>query len=122
LAPAIHNFISESLGLPYHFGLADTPDIASFVDQFRSPEWVGAVVTLPHKCTVIPLLDIADQHVQALRACNGIWKKPDGSLVGTNTDWRGIYGSLLSASEEGMHKPAMIVSKLMSALRAGSQY
>ena len=90
--------------------MADTPDIKSFVQNFRSEEWVGAVVTLPHKISVIPLLDEADDHVKALRACNGMWKKADGSIVGTNTDWRGIYGSLVSAPKPDRECPALIVS------------
>lgn len=109
LAPVIHNFIAQSLSLPWSFGLADTPDIESFISTFRSPTWVGAVVTLPHKRTVIPLLDETDEHVKALRACNGIWKTPEGKLVGTNTDWRGVYGSLMAATEEGRGKPALII-------------
>ncbi|KAK0440917.1 uncharacterized protein EV420DRAFT_1580887 [Desarmillaria tabescens] len=75
----------------------------------RDPSWVGAVVTLPHKRSVIPLLDEADEHVAALRACNGIWKTNDGKLVGTNTDWRGVYGSLIAATEEGKEKPAIVI-------------
>lgn len=55
------------------------------------------------------MLDETDEHVKALRACNGVWKKPGGSLVGTNTDWRGIYGSLVAVSEKGRGKPALII-------------
>jgi quinate dehydrogenase len=109
LGPVIHNFIAKAIHLPWHFGLADTADIGAFVAQVRRPNWAGAVVTLPHKRTVIPFLDEVDDHVRALRACNGVWKRPDGSLVGTNTDWQGIYGSLVATTENGRGKPALII-------------
>jgi quinate dehydrogenase len=109
LGPAIHNFIAQAIELPWNFGITDTPDIEAFISQLREPDWVGAVVTLPHKRTVIPLLDDVDDHVKALRACNGVWKRPDGSLVGTNTDWQGIHGSLIAATNDGRGKPAMII-------------
>jgi len=109
LGPVIHNFITEAISLPWHFGIADTPDIDAFVSELRQPDWVGAVVTLPHKRTVIPLLDNVDDYVRALRACNGVWKRLDGSLVGTNTDWQGIYGSLVAATDDGRGKPALII-------------
>jgi|SRR5882762_2710817 len=109
LGPVIHNFITEAICLPWHFGIVDTPDIDAFISQLRQPNWVGAVVTLPHKRTVVPLLDDVDNHVRALRACNGVWKRPDGSLVGTNTDWQGIYGSLIAATGDGRSKPALII-------------
>lgn len=109
LGPVIHNFISKSINLPWDFGIADTPDIGAFIAQLRQPDWVGAVVTLPHKRTVIPLLDEVDDHVRALRACNGVWKRGDGKLVGTNTDWQGIYGSLIAETKEGKGKPALII-------------
>lgn len=109
LSPVIHNFIAQSIDLPWNFGLTDTPDIDAFISELRRPDWIGAVVTLPHKRTVIPLLDDVDNHVRALRACNGVWKRPDGSLVGTNTDWQGVRGSLTAATNDGQGKPAVII-------------
>ncbi|KAK0203164.1 hypothetical protein DFS33DRAFT_1455195 [Desarmillaria ectypa] len=55
------------------------------------PSWVGAVVTLPHKRTVIPLLDDADEHAKALRL------KME------------VYGGLVSATEQGKGKSAMFI-------------
>lgn len=79
--PSPHNLIAESINLPWSFGLANTPAVSSFKLQFREPSLVWAAVALPHKRTVIPILEKSDEHVKALGAGGAIWKTSDGRLV-----------------------------------------
>jgi shikimate dehydrogenase len=55
------------------------------------------MVTVPHKQTVMPLLDKIDATAAAIGAVNCIVKR-DGSLTGFNTD---VYGFTRSLSEAG---------------------
>jgi len=46
----------------------------------------------------MPHLDDLDDLATTLGACNNVYVAPDGTLRGTNTDWRGVKGCLLNAS------------------------
>lgn len=65
----------------------------------------GINVTIPHKETVIPMLDKVDEEAQGIGAVNTIEVSQEG-LVGHNTDGRGFLASLL---EKGVDPSAMRV-------------
>lgn len=65
------------------------------IDNFR-----GAVVTMPHKRTVLPLLDAAGPQAQATGACNVLRREPDGSLVGGMLDGEGMIAALAAAGHQ----------------------
>src|SRR5450631_2280792 len=50
----------------------------------------GALVTMPHKVTVVALLDEVTPTVKIAGACNAILKRPDGSLLGDMFDGTGF--------------------------------
>ena len=63
------------------------------VRSFRDADFMGACVTLPHKQTVIPLLDELSETAQAVGAVN--WIIPEnGRLVGHNTDSPGVLRAI----------------------------
>lgn len=68
---------------------------------------------MPYKKAIIPYLDEMDTLVTKIGACNNVYLTPEGKLRGTNTDWRGIKGCLLSGTKsgenEGRGKPALII-------------
>ena len=68
---------------------------------------------MPYKKTIMPLLDELDPLAITLGACNNVYLTKEGKLRGTNTDWLGIKGCLLSATNDGEDKgrgqPALVV-------------
>ncbi|KAI4721899.1 shikimate [Aureobasidium sp. EXF-10727] len=109
IAPIMHNYICKSLQKPWTFVATEAPTIEAAMALMTAPDFAGAVVTMPYKKTVMTHLDGLDPLAVKLGACNNVYITADGKLQGTNTDWRGIKGCLLAASDKGVGKPAMIV-------------
>lgn len=109
IAPPMHDCIARSLGYDWKFIAQECPTVQDMMALFRAPSFAGGVVTMPYKQTIMPHLDALDDLAIVLGACNNVYRTPNGKLRGTNTDWRGIKGCLLNASEKGRGKPALIV-------------
>lgn len=103
-APSIHNYIAETLGLPWEFSNRECPTLQDVMALFRAPDFAGGVVTMPYKKTIIQSLDELDPLVTTLGACNNVYLTKEGRLRGTNTDWRGIKGCLLSGTPDGRNE------------------
>jgi quinate dehydrogenase len=113
IAPSMHNLIAKSLSLPWTFISQECPTIQDVFAIFRAPTFAGGVVTMPYKKEIISHLDEVDSLVTKLGACNNVHLTKEGKLRGTNTDWRGIKGCLLSGTPGnqnlGKGKPALII-------------
>lgn len=73
-------------------------DLAEVVGGLRRiGNFRGAVVTMPHKRAVLPLLDAATSQARATGACNVLRREPDGSLVGDMLDGEGMVAALAAA-------------------------
>lgn len=109
----LHNYVANSLGHPWKFINQECPTVEDAVALFRAPTFAGGVVTMPYKKTIMPFLDELDPLATNIGACNNVYLTKDGKLRGTNTDWRGIKGCLLSGtltgSNEGKGKRALII-------------
>ncbi len=100
LSPVIHHAALEAVGLrgqyrPYPIppapeGIAKLKEI---LEQLRTGELHGLNVTIPHKQTVIPLLDGLTSTARAIGAVNAI-SCEEGRLVGDNTDAPGFLADL----------------------------
>ena len=93
LSPAMHNAALAASGidavyLPFH-----APDIIAAVTGIRGLDVQGVSVTIPHKETVMELLDSIDPVAEKIGAVNTIINK-DGVLKGFNTDWLGATSAL----------------------------
>ncbi|KAK6212386.1 hypothetical protein LQW54_005339 [Pestalotiopsis sp. IQ-011] len=116
-APPMHDHIARTLGLPWTFTNAECPAVGDAAALARSPGVAGLVVTMPYKHAIVAAADLAlDERAAAIGACNNVAR--DGTkLVGGNTDWAGIRGSLLEAEEVSRdksgsgtaHPPALLV-------------
>ncbi|KAF3010854.1 hypothetical protein E8E13_009048 [Curvularia kusanoi] len=114
IAPTMHNSITSSLNLPWTFHATECPTLESLMTLARDPATAGLVVTMPYKTAVMPHLDALDELAVQIGACNNVYRDPTDPtrLRGTNTDWRGIVGSLLEKSPDNapvLNKPALIV-------------
>lgn len=114
IAPTMHNFITSSLNLPWTFHATECPTLDSLITLARDPATAGLVVTMPYKTAIMPHLDALDDLAVQIGACNNVYRDPKDPtcLRGTNTDWRGIVGSLLEKSPGNKpvyDKPALIV-------------
>ncbi|EXJ86763.1 shikimate dehydrogenase [Capronia epimyces CBS 606.96] len=116
IAPAMHNFIAASLGLPWTFSAVECPTVEDMMKLFRAPTFAGGVVTMPYKKAVMAHLDELDELATTLGACNNVYLNSEGKLCGTNTDWRGVEGCLRNATANANanavvtpKKPALII-------------
>lgn len=66
---------------------------------------------MPYKQSIIPHLSGLDKQADLIGAVNNVYVSNDGKLRGTNTDWEGVRGCLLSATgaEAGRGKPALVI-------------
>jgi shikimate dehydrogenase len=95
-SPLMHSFWLEKLGIEGEYGRSHltTADLPAFFEQRRAdPNWRGCNVTLPHKQSVMPLLDRIGPLAEAIGAVNTIVPR-DGLLIGHNTDAPGFLEPL----------------------------
>jgi shikimate dehydrogenase len=85
------------LDIHYEAWERDPTQLGDVVNDLKKPQNVGANVTVPHKETVLPLLDEIDYLARSIGAVNTIVKKDD-DLVGFNTD---AYGFIEALEKEG---------------------
>ena len=92
LSPAMHNAAFAKLGLPHRYELKETTDdqLAATLDRIRRDDDVlGANVTIPHKESVLRLLDEVDDAARRIGAVNTIVSR-GARLIGHNTDKYGF--------------------------------
>ena len=101
LGVALHDAGYRELGLDYKYVAFGTNDIKTAVSGFRDLGFRGFGVSMPHKATVIDLVDDVNEDVVAIGACNTV-VNDGGKLSAYNTDWRGAVDAL---AEAGCSKP-----------------
>ncbi len=96
-SPAIHNFWLEKLGMAGEYRatrVASDGLAAYFAERRDDPDWRGCNITMPHKQTVLPLLDRIEPLAKRVGAVNTVHRAKDGALVGRNTDVAGFLEPL----------------------------
>jgi len=104
VSPMMQGAAFAAARLPHSYVLIDMADVEEFVnsDLWKDKVFGGCSVTIPHKQAIIPHLDQLTDAAQAIGAVNTvIVKKPIAgeagstrTLIGDNTDWRGIFNPL----------------------------
>ncbi|MEM1008820.1 MAG: shikimate dehydrogenase, partial [Myxococcota bacterium] len=93
----LHNAAYRACGLDEAFVFVANHVIPEQLPQAiqgaRAMGFRGITCTIPHKSSVIPLLDSLGPAAQQLRAVNTVVQQ-EGALHGTNTDWYGIFEPL----------------------------
>lgn len=100
-SPLIHTHWLKVLGMEGDYirthvtadGLADY-----LLARRGDPDWRGCNVTMPHKETIIPLLDRLDPLAARIGAVNTVIPETDGTLTGYNTDAPGCFEPLAALS------------------------
>jgi shikimate dehydrogenase len=112
-SPVIHKHWLGQLGIEgdYQRTRVAPEDLADFLAERRSGmNWRGCNVTIPHKETIIPLLDRLDPGAEAIGAVNCVvpanllpatGRGTSGALVGYNTDIDGVAAALDDTELEG---------------------
>lgn len=82
-----------NLGITYEAWPTAPEELEPRVTALRAPEIVGANVTIPHKETIVPMLDKVDDLARTVGAVNTI-VNDNGRLLGHNTDVEGAVEAL----------------------------
>jgi shikimate dehydrogenase len=104
LSPLLHNTAFEALGLNASMSAFDIEpqSLNEALQGFTTMEFGGINVTIPHKESIIPLLDEIDEEASIIGAVNTV-KFQDGKTIGYNTDAFGFLQTLepIRSSIEG---------------------
>ncbi|XP_035818755.1 shikimate dehydrogenase 1 isoform X6 [Zea mays] len=97
-SPILHNEAFRSVGFNAVYVPFLVDDLAKFLDTYSSPDFAGFSCTIPHKEAAVRCCDEVDPVARDIGAVNTIVRRPDGKLVGYNTDYVGA----ISAIEDGI--------------------
>ncbi|KAL7267978.1 3-dehydroquinate dehydratase (3-dehydroquinase) [Rhizina undulata] len=107
-SPALHNTLFNAMGLPHEYTLFESEDVAATKEILDSPDFGGASVTIPHKVSVMPFLDLISEDATIIGAVNTIVPLSTSTgrkLVGYNFDWYGISTSLYRGGVKDLDAP-----------------
>ncbi|CAD6267657.1 unnamed protein product [Miscanthus lutarioriparius] len=97
-SPIVQNQAFRSVGFDAVFLPFLSDDLVKFLSTFSAPDYAGFSCTMPHKETALRCCDDVDPIARDIGAINTIIRRPDGKLVGYNTD----YSGAISAIEDGI--------------------
>lgn len=101
-SPQIHARLGE-----YRYALYEK-EPEELEDFLKNGDFTGLNVTIPYKKAVIPYLDELSPRAKALGAVNTVVRRPDGSLIGHNTDFFGFEVMLRTGGVSVSGKKALV--------------
>jgi len=107
LSPVMHNAAFRQIGYGGVYVAFRVTDLAGAVAGLRSLRIHGCSVTIPHKVTVMDLLDHVDPTARRIGAVNTIVNE-NGRLVGFNSDSPGAMAALLERTPVAHRRVAVI--------------
>jgi shikimate dehydrogenase len=95
-SPMMHNYWMRQTGLNgTYVPLAIKPgSVEAALRGLHPLRFSGVNVTIPHKLNAMRVVDDLDPIARKIGAVSCIHVRDDGSLFGTNNDWRGFLGNL----------------------------
>jgi len=110
VSPAMHNAAFRKLGLNYVYlpFRVSRDRLAGAVEGIRALHIAGMNITIPHKVSIIPLLDEVDPLAQRIGAVNILHNK-DGRLTGGNTDADAFLRMIKEHGIDGPGLPAVVL-------------
>jgi shikimate dehydrogenase len=99
LSPRMHQAAFNELSIEASYELWETPrdKLEEKIASLRSPNIMGANITIPYKEDVVSLVDACDPNAARIGAVNTI-VNCEGSLIGYNTDAWGLIKALIEYS------------------------
>jgi shikimate dehydrogenase len=111
-APMIYNPYFDSIGLDaavVPMGVTREDGPAALPAIFRMTNVVGALITMPHKVQVVPMLDKVSRAVAVCGACNAVKRGRSGRLVGDMFDGEGFARGVLRKGQAIKGASALVV-------------
>ena len=102
-SPSIHSMLGN---YSYILFEKEPEELEAFL---KSGEFDGLNVTIPYKKAVIPYLDHLSPIAKRLGAVNTIVRKPDGTLIGHNTDYFGFSAMVAKSGVPVAGKKALVL-------------
>lgn len=102
-SPQIHRFFGD---YPYTLFEKEPEELEAFL---RNGDFTGLNVTIPYKKAVLPYLDDLTPTAKRLGAVNTILRRPDGSLLGHNTDLHGFQYLLQKSGLDVRGKKVLVL-------------
>ena len=97
LSPVMHNLAFSARGVNAVYLAFETRDMEGAIRSMKALGIKGMSITIPHKSSVIPLLDGMDPLAEKIGAVNTIVNR-GGRLTGYNTDAFGALKALEQAA------------------------
>ncbi|WP_057764893.1 shikimate dehydrogenase [Cytobacillus praedii] len=110
MSPAMHNDLFQAYGIDAHYQPLHVrrENLKEAVIGLKAIGTAGFNITIPHKETIIPLLDKLDPLAEAIGAVNTVVNE-DGKFVGYNTDGSGYLQGLLTLLPTIKEKNILII-------------
>lgn len=102
-SPRIHAHLGS---YSYDLFEKESEEVADFL---RNGDFSAINVTIPYKKTVMPLCDALTERAIAMGAVNTIIRRPDGSLLGHNTDHFGFSSMVRRSGLDPVGKKVLVL-------------
>jgi shikimate dehydrogenase len=111
-APMIYNPYFRDIGMDVRvvpMGVKPEDFAAAFPVILRMTNVTGALITMPHKVTVVGMLDEVSTAVKIAGSCNAVGRRRDGKLVGDMFDGVGFVRGLARNRQKVKGASALVV-------------
>lgn len=110
LSPKIHEAGFKELNLDIEFNVweVNPSNLEKKIEELRNPNILGFCVTLPHKNSIISLIEEIDDSAKEMNAVNWVVNS-EGRLKGYNTDWIGFKESLTYYGKQITNKDCLVL-------------
>jgi shikimate dehydrogenase len=96
----------DGVMVPLHVAAADLATVLAGLRGVQS--FGGAIITVPHKTAIVPLLDRVSDAARLVGAVNAVRREADGRLVGEILDGAGFVAGLRAAGHEPLGRSAYL--------------
>ena len=95
LSPEMHQWIFNGLGMDakYEKIKVDKNELPNIIRGIKNGDYDGINITIPHKESVIPLLDEINSRAKSIGSINCVMRS-GLKIIGNNTDWYGFSMAL----------------------------